>query len=315
MIVTVTMNPAVDKTAEVDCISVGSLHRLQNVVSDAGGKGINVSKAIKELGGESKAITIVGGGEGQFIIKELSKLGIDNIAYEVEQSTRVNLKILNKDMVLTEFNESGPTLSEPQQEEVFDLIVSSVSEGDVLVLSGSVLPSVPKTFYKDIIKRVKDKGTIVILDADGDLLKEGLLSKPLMIKPNDIELKRLFNCNSDCSEDEIIDMAYQLLNDDTKYVVVSLGSKGAICIEKESCLIVPGLKIDFQSAVGAGDAMVASLALSIQRNEDSVTMMKKAIATSAGACMTIGTRPASKKVVEKLEKLVIIESRNINNEN
>ncbi len=310
MIVTVTMNPAVDKTAEVDDIFVGGLNRLKNVVMDAGGKGINVSKTIKALCGQSKAIAVVGGNPGQFIIDELSRLDIDCIPYMLKQPTRTNMKILNKEMVLTEFNESGPTLTLEQQLEVFKLITSSVNKDDILILSGSVSPSIPTTFYRDIIKSVKEKGVNVIVDADGDLLREALDSKPLLVKPNDVELKKLFKVE-DASIEEMISMGHQLVNDETKYVIISLGSKGALCIEKERCLFAKGLSIDFQSAVGAGDAMVASLALSIQNNEDSVTMLAKAIATSAGACTTIGTSPASKDVVDELEKRVIIESRKI----
>ncbi len=308
MIITVTMNPAIDKTAEVDRIVVDGLNRLSNVKLDIAGKGINVSKTIKALGGESLAIAVVAGSSGDFIIKGLNALDIREKHLSIKGNTRTNLKVMNFKKSITELNEMGPSITEDELGKIRELIIENINKDDILVLAGSVLPNTPIDFYQKIIKIARSKGVKVILDADGELFRSGVEALPNVIKPNAYELKKYFNKeDSECSSDDLVNMAKVLISKGIELVMVSLGSKGALYIDKEVSYFMEGLVIDFKSATGAGDAMVASIALSLDRGESKEVLIKKALATSAGACMSYGTTPADLKTVQELEKQVTIK--------
>jgi len=307
MIITVTLNPAIDKTAQVDTMVCNGLNRLDHVLLDVGGKGINVSKAIKSLGGESICSGFIAGENGKWIENQLESLGLKYDFKEVPGNTRMNLKVLDKDMNLTELNEVGVSINEDDLEDFKKKLLASVKENDIVVLAGSAPMGVPKDIYKDLIQLLKEKGALVILDADGDLFTNGIEAGPYLIKPNKYELCKYFQLSEDISDETLIENAKKLLDKGIEYVVISLGSKGAIFITKDQVARVPGLKIEAHSAVGAGDSMVGALAYSIEQKYEFVRLIKWAVATSAGAVMTKGTKAPSLDIIEKLEKEVKIE--------
>lgn len=305
MIYTLTMNPAIDKTAELDTLQVGKLNRLQNVMMDAGGKGINVSKTIKNLGGESIAYGIVAGNSGAFIETELTKLSIHYDFIKIEGNTRTNLKVLDK--VLTELNESGPS---PKPEDLHSLtkkIEETLNVNDIFVISGSVPIGVPHHYYYELIKVAHKKQAKVILDADGDLFKEGIKAKPTLIKPNRYELCQYFNVSEKINHNEIVKLARKFISDGIEIVAISMGSDGALFVNKQKALRVDGLDIQAHSSVGAGDAMVGAIAYSLTNEYNLEDMVKLSVATSAGAVVTQGTKPPTLELVEKLKKQVKIE--------
>lgn len=307
MIITVTLNPAIDKTAQVDTMVCNGLNRLDHVLLDVGGKGINVSKAIQSLGGDSICSGFVAGENGKWIEKQLDELGLKYDFKEVPGNTRMNLKVLDKDMNLTELNEVGISINEDDLEDFKKKLLASVKENDIVVLAGSAPMGVPKTIYKDLVSLLKEKGALVILDADGDFFTNGIEAGPYLIKPNKYELCKYFNLSEEISDETLIENAKKLLDKGIEYVVISLGSKGAIFMTKDNIARVPGLKIEAHSAVGAGDSMVGALAYSIEQKYEFTRLIKKAVATSAGAVMTKGTKAPSPDVIEKLEKEVKIE--------
>lgn len=308
MIITVTFNPAIDKTAEVEELIVGGLNRLKNVLMDAGGKGVNVSKTIQALHGSSICTGFLAGSAGTFIAETLAQLQIDSDFVWVSGSTRTNLKVLNKDMELTELNEAGPMIQEAQLEALMQKVLSHTNKDTLVVLSGNVSPGVKNTVYKDMIERIHEAGGKVLLDADGDLFKEGIQARPDIIKPNKYELASYFHVGQDVSNQEIIRLAKTLLNEDTKLVVVSMGKEGSIFITKDATFQAEALSIEAHSAVGAGDAMVGAIALAIDQQYDLHRLMSLAVAASAGAVMTKGTKPADYETVEKLKRKVMIHT-------
>lgn len=305
MITTVTFNPAVDKTAQVARLLGGGLNRLSNVRQDAGGKGINVSKTLKAIGKNSRAAGFIGGSAGAFIKNRLDELGIDSDFVEVDGDTRTNLKVLDADMTLTELNEAGPQCT---QEDLEKLEAGLFEENGILVLSGNVGPGVPAGIYQDLCIKAHETGMQVILDADGVLFKEGIKAAPDVIKPNRYELAQYFGLPEEALDrPTMICLARELISRGTRLVVISMGIEGSLFVTQDRALAAPALKIPFQSAVGAGDAMVAGLAYSLDEGLDLEQTAELAIALSAGACMTEGTQPADVHTVEELKEKVTWE--------
>lgn len=306
MIITVTFNPAIDKTAEVDTLHVGGLNRLCNVRMDAGGKGVNVSKTIHALGGKTLCTGFLAGNSGEYIQSILQDMQIESDFVWVEGATRTNLKVLDNQRELTELNEAGPYIQKEQIEALMDKILSLCDETTLVVLSGNVSPGVEKSIYRDMIYKIKEKQASVILDADGELFKEGIQAHPMIIKPNKYELALHFGMDENFTNQDIIEKAKGLLNEETKLVVVSMGGEGSIFLSKDGVYQANALSIQAHSSVGAGDAMVAAIAYASEQGYEVEDLIRLAVATSAGAVMTEGTNPASKEVVENLMKQVQI---------
>lgn len=309
MIITVTLNPAIDKTAQVEQMVPNGLNRLNNIILDVGGKGINVSKAIKELGGKSICTGFVAGSNGKWIEERLDSLGLDYKFYHVSGNTRINLKVLDHDMNLTELNDTGDQISENDLRYLKADLLDMVSANDIVVLAGSVPAGVPATIYQELITLLKEKGAKVVMDADGELFTNGIEAGPTLIKPNKYELCKYFGLSEDVSDVELVSHAKKLLYKGIETVVISLGSKGAIFITNEETAYVSGLDIIAHSAVGAGDSMVGALTYGISEGLELIPLIKLAVATSAGAVMTKGTKAPNRSVVEMLMKEVEIDFR------
>ena len=166
MIITVTMNPAIDKTVDLGHMVHGGLNRVKNVIIDAGGKGINVSKTIKELGGETIATGFVGGTGGILIKKVLEEQGIEADFVEIKSEIRTNLKVVEADGNLTEFNEPGPLVTAAELEQLTNKLLSYANKDTLFVLAGSIPNGVEKTVYKTLTQRLKEKDAKVFVDAD-----------------------------------------------------------------------------------------------------------------------------------------------------
>ena len=300
MIVTVTMNPAIDKTVDIDQMVRGGLNRIIHVEMDAGGKGINVSKTIKSLGGESLATGFLGGRSGAAIEAVLKERQIPADFVHVDGETRTNLKVVEQRGEVTELNEPGPLVTEAQLEQLLQKLEGYAGEDTLFVLAGSIPKGVPRTIYREITMRVHKKGAKVLMDADGELFVNGLEAHPDMIKPNRVELEAYYQLDYRASEQELVEMGRRLLSEGTKLEAISLGQMGALFLMPDRTVKCPGLRVKAHSTVGAGDAMVAALAYSWGEKLGSEETIRLAMATSAGAVMTIGTKPPARGVVDEL---------------
>ena len=307
MIVTVTMNPAIDKTVEIDTLCPGDLNRIQRVEYDAGGKGINVSKTIKELGGESIAVGFLGGNSGRTIENVLNQKGIRNDFVWVEQETRTNTKVFEKSGELTELNEPGPVISPEQSQELLNKISAYASEGTLVILAGSIPSGVDSDIYAQIIRMVHEKGGKVLLDADGKLFRQALKAVPDIIKPNRVELEEYMGIDYRASEKELLDAAEKFLESGIETIAVSMGKSGAMFVRDGYQVKCPALSVKSHSTVGAGDAMVAALAYAWDQKLGSEDTVKLCMAASAGAVTTVGTKPPSREVVDELINQVVIQ--------
>lgn len=302
MIITVTMNPAIDKTVDVDTLNIGGMNRVKSIIQDAGGKGINVSKTIHALGGETLATGFLGGDAGRMIKYSLSQLGINHDFVTIEGETRTNTKIIDKsnNNKVTELNEPGPNILSNELEELCNKLEQYASPDNIFVFSGSIPNGVSPTIYAQLIRKLNKKQARVCVDADGTLLTEAVKAKPLIVKPNNYELKKYFGIDSEISDAALLDRGRMLIKDGPQIVVISCGNQGAYFINKDLIYYSPGIDIHTHSTVGAGDAMVAALTYGLDKNMTFEESCKLSIAASAGACTTIGTKPPSKELVEML---------------
>jgi 1-phosphofructokinase len=305
MIYTVTLNTAVDKTVVINNFAVGSVNRVSSIRMDAGGKGINVSKAISSLGGRSMAMGILGGITGRYIKNYLDSIGIENDFVFIGGETRTNLKVVDgKNKAFTDINEPGPNVAECDLEVLKNKLLGHAGNGSIVVFSGSVPENAGKDIYFHWIEAVKHKGATVILDADGELLKKGIGAGPHLVKPNIHELGRLFGTEAK-DVDQAAKYAERLARDyGIGMVVVSMGEKGALFVDKDKALLASAPEVDPQSTVGAGDSMVAALAYSIDNGLDYESMVRLAVASASAKVTALGSQPADLSVVRELERLV-----------
>lgn len=304
MIITVTMNPAIDKTVDLGHMVHGGLNRVKNVIIDAGGKGINVSKTIKELGGETIATGFIGGTGGMLIEKVLQEQNIKADFVEIKNEIRTNLKVVEADGNVTEFNEPGPLVSEEEVEMLTERLLSYANKDTLFVLAGSIPNGVSKTIYMTLTQKLKEKEAKVFVDADGELFIHSLEAHPDIIKPNRHELEEYFHKDYRVDEEELISMGQQILDKGIGIIAVSLGQMGALILKNEQVLRCPGLRVEAHSTVGAGDAMVAALSYGINMGLSIEEYSKLSVAASAGAVTTQGTKPPKRELVDELIKMV-----------
>lgn len=305
MIITVTLNPAIDKTVEINDVHINRVNRVSSARLDAGGKGINVSKIILSLGGKSKAIGFLGGKAGEFIKEYLDEMGIASEFVFIEGETRTNLKIVDPvQHTNTDINEIGPAITLNDIKQIDNYISQSINEKSVIVFSGSVPPNMESEIYQRWIYSAKKKGAKTLLDADGELLRLGIEAGPYLIKPNIHELERLL-ARKIASIEEAVECSRILMDKHgIEIVVVSMGEKGALFLNKEVTIFAEGITVDVKSTVGAGDSMVAALAYAIDEGYAFEKAATLAVAAGTANVMTCGTEPSSLKVIEVLEKEV-----------
>lgn len=300
MIVTMTLNPAVDKTGIVERLTPGGVNRLLSVRQDPGGKGINVSKSLRSLGGESIALGILGGSTGTWIEEALSRLGIRTDFVKTDAPTRTNLKLY--DAVVgdtTDINEPGQPCGEKSLLMTKEMLAQTLHTGDIAVLSGSLPPDVPKSTYADWTRLIRSIGAKAFVDADGESLRLATQAIPYAIKPNEHELSRL--CGSLLkSIDELSREGLRLVQTGIHLVVVSLGARGAMFLSDTDRWYSPGVQVDAKSTVGAGDAMMAALAYGDHAGLPLYETAKIAIALSAASVMQTGTQGADPAEVKGL---------------
>ncbi len=300
MIYTVTLNPALDKTVEIPGMALDTVNRITSMRTDPGGKGINVSKVIAKLGGESCAVGILGGESGRTLLAALEREGLRTHFRFVEGQTRTNLKIIDRALhTNTDINEPGLTVSPADLDALLRDLLGMVHEGDIVVLAGSLPQGAPQDTYRVWTAACREKGARVCLDADGVLLAEGLKAAPYLIKPNEDELSRLVGHRL-TDTDELIAEGRRLLKGGVTRVVISLGERGALYLRGNEVLYAEGLSVPVGSTVGAGDSVVAALTYADSLDMSDEDAVRLSTATGAANVMCSGTQPAEREAVEKL---------------
>ncbi|HSK68195.1 MAG TPA: 1-phosphofructokinase [Candidatus Limnocylindria bacterium] len=307
MIYTVTLNPAVDKTVRIPGFAAGRVHRVEDIRLDPGGKGVNVSKAIQGLGGRSVAMGILGGAEGRWIRGRLEAMGLEGDFLLTREPTRTNLKIIDPlSRATTDVNEPGKPVRPAILARLLARLEARCGAGDVVVLSGKAPPGTDDTLYAQWCARLRQKGARVCVDADGPLLQYAAREKPDVIKPNEEEFARLTG-KPGMGLPDIAREALALCASGVGLVAVSLGERGALFAHGVRVLHAQGLRVPVVSTVGAGDSMMAALALWLERGEPLEQMARTAVAAGAAAVMGDSPGVLSPETVAMLRKQVVLE--------
>lgn len=294
MIYTVTFNPAIDYVIHTDTIKNGATNRSLTEEIYYGGKGINVSFVLNELGIKTKALGFIAGFTGKAIEKYLKDSDIETDFVFLENGfSRINIKIKSGEE--TEINGRGPDITSKKQEEFLSKI-NNIQDGDTLVLAGSIPPSLPDNIYENILERLSDKKIRVVVDATGELLKNTLKYKPFLIKPNKAELEELFDKELSSSE-QVIQCASILQEMGAQNVLVSMAEDGAILLDCSGnvyhCAAVKGMVVN---SVGAGDSMVAGFLAGADKSFEYALKL----GTASGGATAFSKGLATKSEIEKL---------------
>ena len=301
MILTVTLNAAIDKRYVVEGFRTGEVNRVKECTYVPGGKGLNVSKPASIYGAEVVATGFAGGHAGAYIEDALKPFGIRSAFYHVDAESRSCINIWDEvNQVQTEFLEPGFTLTEEDFAGFEAKFRQLVQEAKVVAMSGSVPKGLDGTAYQRLVKIVKDAGIPVILDTSGKLLEMGIEAIPTMIKPNIDEIRMLTGKRCD-DISEIIEAARALHERGVKIVAVSLGADGSLAVGDDGIFRARVPKIDAVNTVGCGDSMIAGFALGLSKGLPLEETLRLASAISAAAAMREET---GFFVMEDMEKLL-----------
>ncbi len=306
MILTVTLNPSIDRRYIVEDFEIGKVFRAKEVQYTPGGKGLNVSRVIKDLQKDVVATGFLGGKSGQFILEKLEKLNIENKFIKISNETRSCLAILSNNRSQTEVLEPGPNISQDEIEDFYKEYKKLVDKCDIVCASGSLPRSVSIDMYAELIKIAKDKNKKIILDTSGEALKEGIKASPYMIKPNKEELEKIFNITIE-TESQLIDSIKKLKEYDIEMIVVSLGKEGSVICNDGKIYRAKVPEVRAINPVGSGDSMIAGFAVALNEGYDLAQVIRFASACGTANAMEKKTGKVDMKNVLKLIKLVEIK--------
>ncbi|WP_196930030.1 1-phosphofructokinase [Micromonospora ureilytica] len=256
MIVTVTLNPSLDRAVEVDSLTRGEVIRAATAHLDPGGKGVNVSRALLANGVPSVAVLPSGGDEGNQLIRLLKAEGVEVLAVSISGRTRSNITLAEPDGTVTKINEPGPTMYRSEFDEVIDRVLARASGADWVVLCGSVPPGLPADAYAQLCRKLRAAGVRVAVDTSGPALREAALAGATLLKPNRDELAEVVGTPLKDLGD-VVDAAQCLRAWGAGTVVASLGADGAVLVDAEGVRTGTCPVARPRSTVGAGDALLA----------------------------------------------------------
>lgn len=301
MIYTVTFNPSLDYIVSVEDFKLGLTNRTSSELMLAGGKGINVSTVLMNLGIESTALGFVAGFTGNEIVKRLETMGVKNGFIRIDEGiSRINLKLKSIDG--TEINGMGPAIS-PENVEQLMKQLDALGEGDVLFLSGSIPSSMPDDAYQKIMQRLDGRGVQIVVDATRDLLVKVLEYHPFLIKPNNHELGEIFDVELKTRE-EVVPYARRLQEMGAVNVLVSMAGEGAVLIDADGEVhMAPAPKGKLINGVGAGDSMVAGFMAGWMEKQEYEYAFHMGVA--AGSASAFSENLATRAEVEAVYRQVV----------
>lgn len=280
MIYTVTLNPSIDHVIEMNELQEGIVNKVNIENFYAGGKGINVSKILKEHGVENIALGFISGFTGEFIKNNLEQCGIKNDFINVLNGySRINMKIKTNENE-TEINGLGPSISSSNIKDLFNQF-EKLSSNDILVLAGSIPPSLSDNFYEEIMKQLSTKNVKIIVDARNNLLLNVLKYRPFLIKPNHHEISEIFNKEIK-TIDELIFHGKKLKEMGAQNVLISMGGDGAILITESNEIYRSNIpKGTLKNSVGSGDSMVGGFITGYLKTNDYKEALKLGAASGS----------------------------------
>ena len=300
MIATITLNPCLDQHITVDGLVVDGTNRWSKLHRYAGGKGIDVSRAIHEMGGRTIAYGFIGGPDGRQVEILLDEDGVPFSFTPVGQETRTNFIITDtRTFRQTRIDAPGPYISKNELERFFRKISGIYPKPDLMVASGSVPPGVSPNIYYDIVMEAKNRGVRTIVDSEGRWLEEAMKAKPYLVKPNVREASGVLGMELP-TEEAIVKAALKIVEAGIEIAVISRGKDGIIAATEGRIFktVSPPLKV--RSTVGAGDCTVAGFALKLAYGEPLIEACRLAVAMGAATVLTPGTELCHRTDVEEL---------------
>lgn len=310
MITSVSLNPSIDRTIELDGLNIGALNRVAAQVDVAAGKGVNVALAVAALGGESTCIGFMYEGDREMFEERLKSQGVQSAFIDLPGRVRVNMKIFDsRSQVITELNAKGQPVPPNVVKILRAAVACSAMSSDFMILTGSLPPGCPAELYGNIIRDIAsaDSNCRVILDADGERLRAGIEARPYLIKPNLSELEGL--CGRRLEGDrEILRAANALVDAGCGIVAVSLGGDGALITDGREAWRAEGIQIAVRSTVAAGDSMVAALAVELDRGASLADAFRLGVAAATARCATDPALPLTDALCRDYADRVILRA-------
>lgn len=282
MIYTITLNPSIDYIVSIPQVKLGELNKMDHDLKLPGGKGINVSRILHEVGKDTVALGFLGGFTGGFISEWLTKEGVRSDFIQIQEDTRINIKL--KSEKETEINGRGPTISPEESKKLIEKL-SHLTPDDTVILSGSKPPSLPDDFYLQLVELITKQGASFIIDTTGQELFATLPLNPLLVKPNKEELAELFQV-SITSEEDVLSYGNKLLELGAEHVIVSMAGEGALLFTKNGTYKGINPKGIVKNSVGAGDSMIAGFTGEYMQSKDPIQAFKMGIASGSATAFS-----------------------------
>lgn len=296
MIYTVTFNPSLDYIVSVDNLKLGEVNRSNKEIMNPGGKGINVSLVLRNLGYGSTALGFRAGFTGEEISRLMEEQGIQSDFIQVGKGlSRINVKVRSDEE--SEINGMGPGIDDEDIDKLYAQL-EQLEDGDILVLAGSIPSVMPETMYSDIMQRLSDKKLQIVVDATKDLLVNVLKYHPFLVKPNNHELGEIYGVTLN-TRDEVIPYARRLQEEGARNVLISMAGEGAVLLTEEGAVYqseAPKGKV--QNSVGAGDSMVAGFIAGYMASKDYEQAFYMGVCTGSASAFSEGM--ATKEAVRNL---------------
>lgn len=307
MIITITPNISIDKTYVVDGFHIDRIHRPLEQNTVAGGKGINVARVYRTLGGEALAGGFIGGKPGATIISMLNDEGIPHQFLNVSEDSRFCIKIMDKQTgTQTEINEKGPDISAAELQLILSQIKELCDQSEAVAICGSCPPGVPYSFYGDAIDIVRQKGSLSLLDTSGEHLAQAVKHSPDIVKPNQLELSHILGKPVNNLQ-EVVAGALEVAHEfGVGKVVVTLGKDGCIATDGKSVWKAIPPPIKFASAVGSGDSFAAGLLYSLNCGKPLDEAIRLATAAGSANAATYGAGFCSRCSIMELVDAVSV---------
>ncbi|MBS3680874.1 1-phosphofructokinase [Ornithinibacillus massiliensis] len=282
MIYTITLNPSIDYIVSIPQVALGELNKMDHDLKLPGGKGINVSRILHEVGKDTVALGFLGGFTGGFISDWLTKEGVRSDFIQIREDTRINIKLKSEEE--TEINGRGPTISPEESKKLIEKL-SHLTPEDTVVLSGSKPPSLPDDYYLQLVELITKQGASFIIDTTGQELFAALPLNPLLVKPNKEELAELFQV-SITSEADVLTYGNKLLELGAEHVIVSMAGEGALLFTKNGTYKGINPKGTVKNSVGAGDSMIAGFTGEYMQSKDPIQAFKMGIASGSATAFS-----------------------------
>ena len=292
MIVTLTINPAIDRIVSIDRLAFEDRAYINSTRESAGGRGINVSSVIHSFGGQTLAVLISGGDSGKRLEGLLAKCGYRIAVVPVQNAIRTNLTITDKHGLTVNLNEPGPPLAKAEVARVERVVRDKLDHASWLMVCGSIPPEVPPAFYGKLISMARQKKVKTLLHADGDALREGIAARPTVVSPNQQEAGRLLG-QTLLTRTHFLEAAERIRQLGADSVVLTLGSRGAVGAFADGLMEALPPRIDAVCPIGAGDALMAAYAWARERRSSAADALRWGVAARTAKARLPGMSFAS----------------------